>query len=489
MRPPWPLALLLCVGCGESLTPLPGPVALVPVNPNPKTKVDLLFMVDNSNSMDAMQQVLRDRFFEFFKPFDELAKNGQYVDFHIGVVTSDYGAGATGAPGCTPSPGGQMGKLQAIGLKAYGNCSKPMGANFIEFSNAPNGPNNLPMGQDLAQTFTCMASVGAEGCGFEHQLESVYAALHDAPPENAGFLRDDAALAVAFLTNEDDASSRPDTDVFSKNRTDRYGYEDSYSRQTRFAIVCCPPGVATCKPEEMVEPPYADSSGPLTNCRANPDPASPQYGAQRYIDFFTRPAAQGGAKKDPMDVLLYAIDAPDEPFRVILGNPGVLLQQEQCPDLNESGQPPCVPVLQHSCQNPVQPVLFGDPAVRLNTVVRSVAQHRIWSICDDDYAGALHKLANLVVSQLGAACLSDDHFSGARPADIQCTAADVVLDIDQQTETPIARCDGATYPCWQVESKPACTDLSSTGAGLTILRNSVPAPANTIVRAACKPLR
>ena len=33
------------------------------------------------------------------------------------LITSDYGAGATGAPGCQPSPGGQRGQLQAIGAE------------------------------------------------------------------------------------------------------------------------------------------------------------------------------------------------------------------------------------------------------------------------------------------------------------------------------------------------------------------------------------
>src|SRR5205085_11472488 len=106
-------------------------------------------------------------------------------------------------------------------------------------------------------TFTCMASVGAGGCGFEHQLEAVYAALHNNLPENAGFLRDDAVLVVVFLTNEDDASAPPDTDVFDKNLVALYGPEDSYHRQTRFAVMCGDPPAS---------PPDGDSGGPLAGC-------------------------------------------------------------------------------------------------------------------------------------------------------------------------------------------------------------------------------
>src|SRR5262249_26355805 len=150
-----------------------------------------------------------------------LAQRGLYADLHIGVVTSDYGAGATGASGCTPSGpegGGDQGRLIALGKRAVSNCQAPVGARYLRYTFGASGPveTNLPEGQDLIQTFTCMSSVGAQGCGFEHPLESVRAAL--TVPQNRGFLRDDALLLVLLLTNEDDASARPDTDIFDNYR-------------------------------------------------------------------------------------------------------------------------------------------------------------------------------------------------------------------------------------------------------------------------------
>ena len=44
---------------------------------NLKNKVDILFMIDNSQSMDAMQVELQKRFPEFFKVFDDLADQRQ----------------------------------------------------------------------------------------------------------------------------------------------------------------------------------------------------------------------------------------------------------------------------------------------------------------------------------------------------------------------------------------------------------------------------
>lgn len=480
---------LLLASCGPpSAQPDAGATqaALVPVNMNGHDKVDLLFLIDNSNSMESMQTILQDSFYEFFQPFEDLQKKQMFVDFHIGVVTSDYGSGATGAPGCDQSPGGQQGILQAVGVKAARDCKAPVGARFIQYGTRPGAPNNLPPGQDLADTFTCMASNGANGCGFEHQLESVRAALLNTS-ENAGFLRPDAALAVAFLTNEDDASAPPDTDVFDKRETMKYGYEDSYSRQTRFAVICCPPGKASCTDAELTFPPYDNSQGPLAGCRPAPNPPGQQYEVKRYIDFFTLPAAKGGIKADPNDVILYAIDAPESPFQVIFSNPGTPAGQAyaECPALNESANPPCVPVLQHSCHNPTRPELFGDPAVRLNTVVRAAPTHRIWSICEEDYSVAIRQLALMVASQLGTGCLTDAIFTAARPDDIDCKVSDVKEDPDRETVTDLLRCTGNNVPCWRVENKDVCSGISQQGIGLTIDRGGMPMAADTHVRAGC----
>ena len=57
----------------------------------------------------------------------------------------------------------------------------------------------------------CIAEVGTAGCGFEHQLAAVARALgadgRSPPPENQGFIRAEALLAIVLLTNEDDCSA------------------------------------------------------------------------------------------------------------------------------------------------------------------------------------------------------------------------------------------------------------------------------------------
>ena len=232
-----------------------------PVDLKYRTKVDVLFLIDDSTSMEAMAQELRNRFPQFFGVFSELARNSFYADLHLGVVTSDLGAGRGDTPGCAPGGGGRGGKFQAIGKSAAPSCQRPIGADYVQYVFAPigDGPSNLPPGQSLLQTFTCMASVGSSGCGFEQVLESAYQALKNPP---AGFLRDDAVLAVVFLTNEDDCSAPFDSDLFDESQSATYGYFNSY-RCTRF-------GVAHGSPPILF--PYSDSGGAFDVTSPAPNP-------------------------------------------------------------------------------------------------------------------------------------------------------------------------------------------------------------------------
>ena len=63
-----------------------------------ENKIDILFEVANSNSMGAAQSELQGKIVQFFNVFRNWvfrnwSMQGINVDLHIGVVTSDYGAG------------------------------------------------------------------------------------------------------------------------------------------------------------------------------------------------------------------------------------------------------------------------------------------------------------------------------------------------------------------------------------------------------------
>src|SRR3954454_20575991 len=129
------------------------------------TDVDLLFVVDNSPSMTPKQTELKTRFSSLIAQLEQFgpAYAGHY---HIGVITTDLGAGSFTLSNGQCHPGGDRGLLQALGKAANQDCRGPIGVPYIELDLAT-GIDNLPLGQNLATTFGCMASVGDQGCGFE----------------------------------------------------------------------------------------------------------------------------------------------------------------------------------------------------------------------------------------------------------------------------------------------------------------------------------
>jgi hypothetical protein len=477
------LALSLLVLAGCTTRGSVGEPYLLPMYSSPVSfsngKVDLLFMVDNSSSMEAMQSELRGRFGDLVTRISGADRSQLPLDLHVGVVTSDYGAGNKAGGGCQASPGGQLGHLQAVGAAADPGCQPPLGVPYISYviNEAGSVTTNLPPNQSFVQTFTCMASVGASGCGFEHQLESVYAALHG-DASTSGFLRPDAALTVVFVTNEDDGSAPPDVDFYSPTANPSYyGAYDTF-RQTQFGIACGGTPLS----------PAAAPTGPLEHCVPAPAEAGSTttlYGVQRYIDFFTRPRAVGGVKDNPLDVALVAIAGPPTPVSVDLVVKGTGLglapapAYVPCSDLSDN----CIARLQHSCQNQQQPAFFADPAVRLATVVDSAQLHQRTSICGDalgqapDYSSAMSSLGGLMLTQITAGCLYGAPAPYTHPS---CQAT-----VNGQVVTECL--EGAYLPCWRLVDDARCPSLRNPGTDRSEqkrleIANAAP---HAVVRASC----
>jgi hypothetical protein len=439
---------------------------------------DILFMIDNSPSMSPKQLRLRAQLGNMIQVLDDFAMKGNPGSYHLGVITSDLGAGQFNLGGGQCHPGGDGGKLQPLGAAHDPSCQPPTGANFLIYDQLASTTNAPPM-QDVATTLGCMVTVGDKGCGFEHQLESVYRALHDMPAENAGFLRDGAVLVVVFLTDEDDCSAPPDTDLFDPAQTASYGALLSY-RCTQYGVVCGTPAVA---------PPYGDSVVPLAGCAPAPNPPGKLFDVSRYQRFFRSPASAGGAKPNPADVALFAIDAPADPFRVELANPNPVPPGPYvtCPGPIDGKT--CAVVLDHSCAAADDPSVTGDPAVRLNAVVG--APFLGASICDASYSAALAALGNTIVSyRQGNGCLPGVLPDANEP---RCKIDDLTQNPDGSTsDAMIAPCaeTGGAMPCWRLDPAASCTqyrdprDGSLSGFRLVIDR-AAPPPANTTTQARC----
>lgn len=131
-------------------------------------KVDVLWVVDTSSSMAHHQENIGQQIHSFV---DVLRQKG--MDFRMAVTTMDM------------SSGGEKGSF-------IGEPKVLLNSN----------PNLIPL-------FRQAIMAGEEGSSFERGFESMKEALSDEKLNgvNSGFLRNDAMLAVVFISNEDDGSA------------------------------------------------------------------------------------------------------------------------------------------------------------------------------------------------------------------------------------------------------------------------------------------
>lgn len=194
----------------------------------PQVDVDLLFMVDNSNSMSEEQESLAaelPRLVEVLVTGD-LEGDGRREftpvrSLHLGVVTSDMGTGGFLVPTCTEPDFGDDGVLVTRGGSGAG-CAESY-PTFLEWRT-----DGVAAPGELAGDFACLAAMGTGGCGFEQQLEATLKALTPSSSDlrfergttghgdgaNAGFVRPDSVLGVLLLTDEEDCSAE-DSELFN----------------------------------------------------------------------------------------------------------------------------------------------------------------------------------------------------------------------------------------------------------------------------------
>jgi len=205
-------------------------------------KVDLLFVIDNSSSMEDKQANLRRHVPQLVQTLvtgtrrpDDPEPFPPVHDLHIAVVDSDMGLpGVTGIPGCIGH--GHDGIFQNRSQPSLENpvCD----ATYPRFLSYNARDASSPSAAKIAQDFGCIANVGAMGCGFEQQLEAGLKSLwpstdpriqfmaFDGTPErlgrgdreNAGFLRVDplrrsSLLVIIMLSDEDDGST-PENELY-----------------------------------------------------------------------------------------------------------------------------------------------------------------------------------------------------------------------------------------------------------------------------------
>ncbi len=130
--------------------------------------VDILWVIDNSNSMASEQALVS----EGFQNFVYALAPTENSDFQMGVITTDMDLE-------NPDRGVLLGE-----------------------------PAILTQTENFVVNFIQRVEVGVGGSDMERGLEAAWFALTDpsVASQNDGFLRDDANLAIIFITDENDCS-------------------------------------------------------------------------------------------------------------------------------------------------------------------------------------------------------------------------------------------------------------------------------------------
>jgi len=386
------------------------------------TDVDLLFVVDNSGSMAQEQKNLSKNFPRLMKRLDK-----EMTSYRVGVVSTDLGAGALYRDSsCVP--GGDGGKLQSK-LMTTG-CVGPSNP-WIE--STPTG-TNVP-GDDVAGAFSCIAGLGINGCGFEQPLESAFRAL--TPHINPGFLRKDAALALVYLSDEDDCSASSPSlfDPSQQSLGDPLGPLTSF-RCFEFGVTCDVNGRA--------------KTGPRKGCV----PAK----KSKYLHPVDRYLTQLKQLKPAGQVVVSAIVGPASPVSV-----------------THSGS---YPSLAPSCKSAAGQAY---PAVRMSHLVKAFGKRgAVSSICDSDFSPAMDVLANLVTTQTQLSwCLPYDP-TDTDPSTKQVIEGDCMVVGSKAGKIP-ACSQTSTGPCHRLVRSKTCAASST----VMELENIKPAALGASVHADC----
>ncbi|MBW2462719.1 MAG: hypothetical protein JRH11_13800 [Deltaproteobacteria bacterium] len=346
-------------------------------------KVDLLFMIDNSNSMTEEQVSLAQQLPHLIEVLASGDQDGDGVedfpavrDLNVGVITSDMGTGGFGVPTCSEPNFGDDGALRSTGNTAIAGCPGMFSTGFLNY--VPATATTTP--SEFAMDVSCIAVVGTGGCGFEQQLEATLKAVTSSgqPPvgrfdgtfnmgttghadgANGGFIRPDSLLAIIEVTDEEDCSAL-DPELF--NPTSSIYTGDLNLRCFQFPGAVQPTG--------------------------------------RYVDGLL-------ASRITPDLLVYAIIAgvptdavpapgADPNFDAILAHP----------DMVEQIDPDMMTRLKPSCNVAGRGLAF--PPRRMVQVAKELsaagAGGIVQSICQADFTPALDAIIAKIADVLGGACL------------------------------------------------------------------------------------
>ena len=432
--------------CVTVVTPVVQSAVRIPLEVNVIEDVDLLFEIDNSGSMSGNQANLARNFGLLVDalvnpPLDPATMRPRHPpvkSLHLGVISSDLGTPGSVVPSCANTDQGDDGLLNPVrngpAMRQHRPwTTAPPGARPARCTSDPNQyPSFLRFdrvssnAEVFREEFICNAYLSIGGCGLEQQLESAYRALVVHNPRaqagntdpNAGFVRDNAVLAIAMVTDEEDGSTR---DCRYAERgvpcTDAVSVFDIMSPQwssndlnLRFYMYT--PGSAqdpTWNIDRYISP-MQPNRGFTSLKPGRPDLVIFSAIAGVPINLPTR--MNGTTTEVDWNMLLGANpDGSDGYTGMSAEGPISMRQRNMDPACSTRVVPACRregSTMATTCDPAAQ--YFAWPSRRVVQVARRFAERynngTVSSICRNDYSGALTQIVERIQSRLQGRCLS-----------------------------------------------------------------------------------
>jgi len=441
--------------------------------------VDILFVIDNSGSMGEEQGTLAKNFASFI---EVLEGDGVGASYRVGITTTNYDG--LRASSCRDRLDeftwhgrvGNQGEFSDVYAQEPG-CLEPCSLREVPLvptstdrDSTPRvrpwlekigGRTNIGESIDISDALECVGPQGIGGHGFEAPLESMREVLLDS---ESGFLRDDALLAVIFVTDEEDCSMplqyRTDIGAALPYTAALWsgGLRPSSAVCWRAGVTCegAAPRYDRCYAEDH------DFSGQPTT----PGDAV-LYPLDRYVDTLRGISRDKELRGGNGRVLIAVIAGVPEDYP----ESGQLVYEDSdFPEFNqEYGIGP-------GCGRGSETVGAppGIPPVRLREVAEAFATEgrNIFSICSDDYSVALEQIA-AAISELGSrACVpgcvldTDPYIAGVQA---ECTVVEERAEADggpRVVEGCVVANDGWEFPSLESElCYRSLSDQSQTTSG------------------------
>lgn len=450
-------ALGVLGGCGRGPSWEVPPVEVDPCADNAcvlsstlQRAADILFVIDNSGSMGVEQGTLAANFPAFI---DVLEAQRFGASYRIGLTTTD-GGGDLRVSSCrgrlsefifddndgTVFDEQQAGCLASCAHETVATVPTSIPADsdsvprpWIE----KNGSGtNVQGGISIADAMRCAGPQGINGEGWEAPLESMRQVVRG-EGNSRGFIRDEALLAIVFVTDETDCSMPDDhVDVlFSSAGSALWTDPERPTSGT-----CWKAGTTCTGGPGVYDECHAEDKG--FDGLPTDDPKPVLYPVERYVETLTELSADKAARGGTGQVLVAVIGG------VPLDYPetGVMLYQDSDdPEFNtEYG---IGPACGRGTENPDSPP--GIPPVRLAEFAEQFAseQRNLFSICAGDYTVALQQIVDALGRLSARTCVPgcvadyDDDEPGLQPACI------LVERDDFGGERAVPRCvvDGDTW--------------------------------------------